>query len=97
MLSDVVYLTKLQERAKYTSDIDQLPSIIRGKDLQEVLSKYFTILHQLIHLNKGFPPLSYGFYAELDTLYINMLVSDFPASPIWKKIEAIANITTQER
>ena len=61
------------------------------------MSKDFTILHQLRHLNKGFPPLSYGFYGELDTLYRNMLVSDFPASPIWKQIEAIANKTTQER
>ena len=97
MLSAVAYLTKLQERAKDTSDIDQLPSIIRGKGLQEVLSKDFTILHQLRQLNKGFPPLSYGSYAELDTLYRNMLVSDFPASLISKQIEAIANKTTQER
>ena len=75
----------------------QLPSIIRGKYLQEVLSKDFTILHQLRHLNKGFPPLSYNLYAKLDTLYKNMLVFDFLASLIWKKIEAIANKTTQER
>ena len=97
VLSDVAYLTKLQERAKDTSDIDQLSSIIRGKYLQEVLSKDFTILHQLRHLNKGFPPLSYNLYVELDTLYRSMLVSDFPASLIWKQIEAIANKTTQER
>ena len=93
----MAYLTKLQERARDTSDIDQLSSIIRGKDLQEILSKDFTILHQLRHLNKGFPPPSYGFYVELDTLYKNMLVSDFPASPIWKQIEAIVIKTTQER
>ena len=82
VLSDVAYLTKLQERAKDTLDIDQLSSIIRGEDLQDILSKDFTILHQLRSLNKGFPPLSYGFYAELDALYRNMLVSDLPASPI---------------
>ena len=75
---------KLQERAKDTSDIDQLPSIIRGKDLHEVLSKDFTILHQLRHLNKGFPPLSYKLYVELDALNRNMLVSNFPTSMIWK-------------
>ena len=84
VLSDVAYLTKLQERAKDTSDIDQLPSIIRREDLQEIMSKDFTILHQLRQLNKGFPPLSYGFYAELDALYRNMFVSDLPTSPIWK-------------
>lgn len=33
VLSDVAYLTKLQERVKDTSDIDQLSSIIRGKYL----------------------------------------------------------------
>ena len=33
VLSDVAYLTKLQERAKGTSDIDQLSSIISEKDL----------------------------------------------------------------
>ena len=97
VLSNVAYLTKLQERAKDTSDIYQLPSIVRGKDLQEVLSKDFTILHQLMHLNKGFPPLSYNLYVELDALYKNMLVSDFPTSLIWKQIEAIANKTTQEK
>ena len=84
VLSDVAYLTKLQERAKGISDIDQLSSISKGKDLQEILSKDFTILHQLRQLNKGFPPLSYGFYAELDALYRNMLISDLPTSPIWK-------------
>ena len=69
VLSDVAYLTKLEERAKDTYNIDQLSSIIRGKDLQEIMSKDFTILHQLRHLNKGFPPLSYGFCAKLDALY----------------------------
>ena len=93
----MAYLTKLQERAKDTSDIDQLTSIIRGEDLQNILSKDFTILHQLRNLNKGFPPLSYGFYAELDALYRNMLVSDLPASPIWKQIEAVANKATQDK
>ena len=97
VLSDVAYLTKLQEIEKDTSDIDWLPSIIRGKDLQEILSKDFTILHQLRHLNKGFPPLSYGFYVELDALYRNMLASDLPASPIWKQIEVVANKATQEK
>ena len=33
VLLDVAYLTKLQERAKDTSNIDHLSSIIRGKDL----------------------------------------------------------------
>lgn len=93
----MAYLTKLQEKAKDTSDIDHLPSSIRGEDLQEVLSKDFTILNQLRHLNKGFPPLSYNLYVELDTLHRNILVFDFPASLIWKQIEAIANKTTQER
>ena len=97
VLSDVAYLTKLQERAKDTSDIDQLSSIIRGKDLQEIRSKDFTIFHQLRHLNKGFPPLSYGFYAELDALYRNMLVFNLPAPPIWKQIEVVANKATHER
>ena len=94
VLSDVAYLTKLQERAKDTSDIDHLSSIIRGKDLQNILSKKFSILHQLRNLNKGFPPLSYGFYAEMDALYRNMLVYDLPASPIWKQIEVVANKAT---
>ena len=97
VLSDVAYLTKLHERAKDTSDIDQLSSIIRGEDLQNILSKDFTILHQVRNLNKGFPPLSYGFYAELDALYRNMLVSDLPASPIWKQIEVVANKATQDK
>ena len=79
VLSDVAYLTKLQERAKDTSDIDQLSSILRGEDLQDILSKDFTILHQLRHLNRGFSPLSYGFYVELDALYRNMLISDLLA------------------
>lgn len=83
--------------AKDTSNIDQLPSIIRGEDLQDILIKDFAILHQLRHLNKGFPPLSYGFYAKLDALYRNMLVSDLPTSPIWKKIEAMANKAVQEK
>ena len=61
------------------------------------MSKDFTILHQLRHLNKGFSPLSYGFYVELDALYINMLVSDLPTSLLWKQIEAVANKTNQER
>ena len=61
------------------------------------MSKYFTILLQLRHLNKGFPPLSYGFYAELDALYRNMLVSDLPTSPIWKQIEAVANKATKAK
>ena len=97
VLSNVAYLTKLQERAKDASDIDQLSSIIRRKDLHEILSKDFIILHQLRHLNKGFPPLSYGFYVELDALYTNMLVSDLPASPIWKQIEVVANKATQDK
>ena len=53
VLSDVAYLTKLQERAKDTLDIDQLSSIIRVEDLQDILSKDFTILHQLTH-KQGF-------------------------------------------
>jgi hypothetical protein len=74
-----------------------LTSIITGEDLQNILSKDFSILHQLRNLNKGFPPLSYGFYPEMDALYINMLVSDLPASPIWKKIEFVANKVTQDK
>ena len=74
-----------------------MTSIIRGEDLKNILSKDFTILHQLRNLNKGFPPLSYGFYAEMDALYRNMLVSDLPASPIWKQIEAVANKATQDK
>lgn len=61
------------------------------------MSKDFTILHQLRHLNKGFPPLSYVFHAELDALYRNMLVFDLPVSPIWRQIEVVANKATQER
>ena len=74
-----------------------MTSIIRGEDLQNILSKDFTILHQFKNLNKGFPPLSYGFYVELDALYSNMLVSDLPASPIWKQIEVVANKATQDK
>lgn len=93
----MAYLKKLQERAKDTSDIDQLTSIIRGEYLQNILSKDFTILHQLRNLNKGFPPLSYGFYVEMDALYRNIWVFDLPTSPIWKQIEVVANKVTQDK
>ena len=93
LVSEVNYLTKLQEKAKDTSVIDSLDPIIKGRDIFQVLNKDLFLFHETRKTFYGLPPLSYNIYSDLDTLHRDLIADTFPPSSTWKQIVELANKT----
>lgn len=93
LVSEVNYLTKLQEKAKYTSVINNLDPIIKGRDIFQILDKDLFLFHETKQIIYGLPPPSYKLYSDLDTLHIDLIAATFPPSSIWREIVELANKT----
>lgn len=91
LVSEVNYLTKLQEKVKDTSVIDSLDPIIKGRDIFQVLDKDLFLFHETRQIIYGLPPPSYNLYSDLDTLHRDLIAATFPPSSIWKQIVELAN------
>lgn len=91
LVSEVNYLTKLQEKAKDTSLIDSLDPIIKGRDIFQVLDKDLFLFHETRQIIYGLPPPSYNIYSNLDTLHRDLIAATFPPSLVWKQIVELTN------
>ena len=85
------YLFKLQENKNATTLIDNLDPIIKGRDIFEVLDRYFFLFHETRKIVFGLPPPSYNFYSYLYIINRDLLVATFPASSVWQRIAQFAS------
>ena len=85
------YLSKLQEKKNDTTSIEELDPIIEGRDIFEVLDRYFFLFFESKKIIIGLPPPSYNFYSYLDVVNKDLLATTFPANSVWQRIAQFAN------
>ena len=87
-LSENEYQEEFQERRNDVSNFNKLSTVIKGKNILNVLEKDFNLLYIMKQIVLSLPPITYFFYSDLDANSRETLALSFPANSVWERISA---------